>query len=107
MWLYGVAGLMGFLAQMVVGMQGRLVPLYAWYRAYASIGAPPSVAANALPSPAFARWIFLCWACGLPLFAWGLPHADQFAIRFGAALLMIGIVIGGAYIAHLLRHAHG
>ena len=36
MWIYGVAGLVGFLAQMVAGVQGRLVPLYAWYRASAS-----------------------------------------------------------------------
>ena len=30
---YGVVGLVGFLGQMVVGMQARLVPLLAWYRA--------------------------------------------------------------------------
>ena len=34
MWIYGVAGLVGFLAQIVTGMQGRLVPFYAWYRAF-------------------------------------------------------------------------
>lgn len=31
-WLYGVAGIMGFVAQMVVGIQGRLLPIHAWYR---------------------------------------------------------------------------
>jgi hypothetical protein len=37
-WIYGVAALVGFLAQIVVGMQGRLVPFYAWYRAFAAAG---------------------------------------------------------------------
>ena len=32
---YGVFGLVGFLAQMVVGMEGRLLPIFAWYWAYA------------------------------------------------------------------------
>jgi hypothetical protein len=33
---YGVFGLVGFLAQMVVGMQAKLVPMLAWYRALAA-----------------------------------------------------------------------
>ena len=105
MWLYGVAGLVGFLAQMVAGMQGRLVPLYAWYRAYAGAGAPPSRAANALPSARFARSIFLCWAAAVPLLAWGLSRADQFAIRTGAGLLLVGVGLGGAYVLHMMRLA--
>ena len=35
---YGVFGLVGFLAQMVVGMEGRLLPIFAWYWAYANTG---------------------------------------------------------------------
>jgi hypothetical protein len=105
MWIYGTAGLVGFLAQMVAGMQGRLVPLYAWYRAYAATGAPPPIAANALPSARFARSIFLCWAIALPPFAWGLARADQFAIRWGAAVLLMGLVLGAAYMMSMLRRA--
>ena len=105
MWIYGVAGLVGFLAQMVAGMQGRLVPLYAWYRAYASTGAPPFRAANTLPSERFARAIFLSWATAVPLLAWGLAGAEQSAIRTGAALLLLGVGVGGAYLIYLLRQA--
>jgi hypothetical protein len=72
MWVYGVAGLVGFLAQIVAGMQGRLVPLYAWYRAFAAKGSPPDRAANALPSAAFAFPLFFTWSLGSPLLAWGL-----------------------------------
>ena len=35
---YGVFGLVGFLAQIVVGMEGRLLPVFAWYWAYANTG---------------------------------------------------------------------
>lgn len=77
-WVYGVAGLVGFLAQIVVGMQGRLVPLYAWYRAYdARGGVRPERAANALPSESFARIVFLAWALGVPALAWGLAGENR------------------------------
>jgi hypothetical protein len=105
MWMYGVAGLVGYLAQMVAGMQGRLVPFYAWYRAYAAAGAPPARAAHSLPSPAFARAIFLCWAAAVPLLVWGLPHANQPAIRTGAAILLLGLCLGGAYVVFMVHRA--
>ena len=107
MWIYGGAGLLGFLAQIVVGMQGRLVPLYAWYRAFASKGAPPDVAANALPRASFARAIFLLWTAGVPLLTWGLPTENRVAITLGAALLFAGVLTGGAYVAHMLIRARG
>jgi hypothetical protein len=105
MWIYATAGLVGFLAQMVAGMQGRLVPLYAWYRAYAAAGSPPARSTHALPSAAFARAIFLCWAAAVPLLAWGLSQADQLAIRLGALILSGGLAAGGRYIIHMLRRA--
>jgi hypothetical protein len=106
MWIYGVAGLVGFLAQIVAGMQGRLVPLYAWYRAFAARGAPPDRAANALPSSAFAGTIFACWTLGVPLLAWGLPTQNHALIRLAALSLSAGVGIGAAYLLHILRAAH-
>lgn len=103
MWTYGVTGLVGFQAQMVAGMQGRLVPLYAWYRAYAATGAPPARAAHALPSAAFARSIVLCWAIALPLLVWGLPTADRLAIRAGAMVLLAGVGLGATYLLAMVR----
>jgi hypothetical protein len=50
-WVYGIAGLIGFLGQVIAGMQGRLVPLYAWYGAFEAGGhTPPPVAVHALAS---------------------------------------------------------
>jgi hypothetical protein len=105
MWLYGAAGLVGFLSQIVVGMQGRLVPLYAWYRAFAARGAPPERAANTLPSSPFARAIFMAWGLGVPGLAWGLAMANKPAIAAAAASLLAGLCIGAIYMARLIRDA--
>jgi hypothetical protein len=103
-WTYGVAGLVGFLAQVVVGIQGRLVPMYVWYRALAARGgAPPPRGANDLPSPAFARPIFGFWTAGVPLLAWGLATEHHASIRVAAALLLAGTSLGAAYLVHMLR----
>jgi hypothetical protein len=103
-WTYGVAGLVGFLAQVVVGIQGRLVPMYVWYRARAARGgAPPPRGANDLPSPAFARPIFGFWTAGVPLLAWGLATEHHASIRVAAALLLAGTSLGAAYLVHMLR----
>lgn len=104
MWLYGVAALVGFLAQIVTGMQGRLVPLYAWYRAMARRGgAPPARGANDLPSAAFARVVFLTWTAGVPLLGWGLAVGAHAVIVSGAILLACGVAAGGAHIAYMVR----
>jgi hypothetical protein len=105
-WIYGVAGLVGFLTQMVVGMQGRLVPLYAWYRARASLGGgQPDWAANALPSAGPARVIFLLWAAGVPLLAWSLAAGDPRGTALAASLLTGGVALNGAYLLFMLRRA--
>jgi hypothetical protein len=105
-WYYGTAGLLGFLAQMVVGIQGRLVPMYAWYRARAARdGMAPPRAAHALPSAAFARAIFFAWAAGVPLLAWGLAHQHRAAIAAAATVLLCGVLLGGMYLTVMLHRA--
>ena len=105
MWIYGASGLLGFLAQIVVGMQGRLVPMYAWYRAYDRLGTPPPRSAHELISATLARSIFAAWLAGVPLMVWALPHARHAAIRAGAALLLTGLLIAAAHVMRMLRRA--
>ncbi len=105
-WTYGVAGLLGGLSQMVTGMQGRLVPLYAYYRAMAARGgAPPGRAANALPSSRFAAAIFLCWTVAVPWLAWGLANNAAGSIRGASAVLLAGVLTGAAYMRYLMKAA--
>lgn len=105
-WVYGVAGLVGFIAQIVVGIQGRLVPMYAYYRAMAARGdRPPTRGANDLPTARFALPLFLLWSIGVPLLAWGLAAGAVLQIRVSAMVLLGGVLVGGAYLAYLMRTA--
>jgi hypothetical protein len=106
MWIYGVAGLVGFLGQIIPGIAGRLFPLYAWYRAFAKKGAPPDRSAHELPTPRFALRIFVVWALGVPSFTYGLAMTSEPAIAIGAGLLFAAVLLGGAYLLHMLRRAH-
>lgn len=105
MWVYGVAGLIGFLAQMVAGIQGRIVPMYAWYRAGAAMGEVPAVAANALPSASLAGLVFATWAAGVPLLAAGLSTNDPAIVRVGSIVLLAGLAAGFVHGRVMLRGA--
>jgi hypothetical protein len=105
-WVYGVAGLVGFLAQMVSGVQGRIVPWYAWYRAQEALaGQTPAIAANALPSAAHARATFAGWTIGVPALAAGLAGGHHVLVRLGALCLLAGVVTGALHMRHMLRRA--
>ena len=104
-WIYGVGGLVGFLGQIIPGIAGRLFPLYAWYRAFAKKGAPPDRSAHDLPTPRFALPIFVVWALGVPALTYGLTMTSTPLIALGAALLLAAVLLGGAYLLHMLRRA--
>jgi hypothetical protein len=103
---YGVFGLVGFLAQMVVGMEGRLLPLFSWYWAYANRGYTGPV-----PSPHETGWRggqelgFVLWLFGVPALAGGLAFD---AVPFVAAAgwcLLAATLIDSVHVARILRHA--
>jgi hypothetical protein len=105
-WWYGIAGLVGFLSQVIAGMQGRLVPMYAWYGAFEAGGhTPPPIAAHALPSPALARLIFLTWTIGVPALAAGLAGQHARTIRIASSILLMGVVLNGAQLARTFARA--
>jgi hypothetical protein len=92
-WFYGIAGLIGFLAQIVVGIQGRLLPLHGWYRLFEAAGmTPPQRSAHTLPSHRLAKWILIAWSAGVPLLAAGLAAAMPALIRAGSICLLAGVV---------------
>ena len=96
-WTYGAAGLVGFLAQIVVGIQGRLLPLHAWYRAFeAGDRRPPARSAHELSSPTLSKWILLVWTAGVPVFTAGLAAGSAPAISAGSALLLTGVALNAA-----------
>jgi len=104
-WVYGTAGLLGFLAQMITGMHGRLVPYYAWYRAMGAAGERPRGSAHTLPSPRLARATFVTWSAGVPMLAAGLAGEQLVLIRAGALVLLAGVACGAIHLGWMIRGA--
>lgn len=102
---YGVFGLLGFLAQMIVAMQVRLIPLFAWYSGYSASGfqTPP-------PSPWTMRdrvmltLTFAAWTIAVPAIGLGLAFEQVGLLAAGAWILLAGVLIGGADSIFVLRH---
>jgi hypothetical protein len=92
---YGVFGLLGFLSQMVVAMEARLLPLASWYWAYArtEFKTPP-------PSPLTTRdrtlqaIVFTGWTIGVPSLAAGLFLESPALVASGAWALFAAVAIG-------------
>jgi hypothetical protein len=103
---YGVFGLIGFLSQLIVGMEGRLLPLFAWYWAYASTNFKGPV-----PSPHEMAWrqaqelIFLLWLFGVPCLAGGLAFDAVPFVRAAAWSLFIATVLDTVNLVRIVRHA--
>ena len=105
-WIYGTAGLLGFIGQMIAGMLGRLVPYYAWYRAMAARGgARPPLSVHALTSSPLALVVCATWGAGVPCLAFGLATGDLLLIRLGALLLLTGVLTGACQIVLIVSCA--
>ncbi len=103
-WLYGTAGLIGFLAQVIAGMQGRLLPMHAWYAAFNAAGMkPPSQSVHTLASPRLARLIFFCWTIGVPALALGLSRVNPSMVRFASAILLAAVVLAALQALRITR----
>jgi hypothetical protein len=92
-WVYGVLGLVGFASQMVVGIEGRLLPLHAWYRGLQVRGAFPLRPVHRLADPRLARAVLLCWLGGVPLLTAGLAQAIPALIAAGALALLAATIV--------------
>jgi hypothetical protein len=92
---YGVFGLVGFLAQMVAGMQVRLLPLLAWYSAAHRAASPDAIPPMSLMSAqpfAGAAWLFWLW--GVPAVATGFAFNAIALLAAGAVALEAAVLIG-------------
>jgi hypothetical protein len=102
---YGVFGLVGFLAQMVVAMEGRLLPLAAWYWAYARsefrVPPPAPVAAH---DRTLQSLVFIGWSTGVPVLAGGLFFESPGLLAAGAWSLFASVALGTLDHVLALRH---
>jgi hypothetical protein len=103
---YGVFGLVGFLAQMVVGMEGRLLPIFAWYWAYANTGYKgPVPSQHEMPWRNGQELAFLLWLFGVPVLAGGLAFDAIPFVSAGAWCLFVAAVVDTAGVTRILRYA--
>jgi len=106
--VYGVLGLIGFLAQMVIGVNARLLPLFSWLTAYAGDDfrtVPPSP--HSMPHRALQRWTLGLWSAGVPLLAVGLGLDRIGWLSAGGWLLLAAVVLDGIGAVRIVRHARG
>jgi hypothetical protein len=92
---YGVLGLLGFLSQMIVGVEARLLPLFAWLWGFADRGyaaQPPSP--HRAPSQPLLALAFLLWTAGVPLLGVGLASARASMISSGSGALLLAVFAG-------------
>jgi hypothetical protein len=103
---YGVFGLVGFLAQIVVGMEGRLLPVFAWYWAYANTGFKGPV-----PSQHEMGWrrgqlaVFGFWLAGVPALAGGFAFDLIPLVAAAAWCLLAATILDSVTVAKIVRHA--
>ena len=103
---YGVFGLVGFLAQMVVAMEGRLLPIFAWYWAASHAGHTDRV-----PAPHEMPWrngqelVVVLWIAGVPALAGGLAFDAVPFVRAGAYCLVAATVVNSVSAVRILRYA--
>jgi hypothetical protein len=103
---YGVFGLVGFLAQMVVGMEGRLLPLFAWYRAYSNTGYKgPVLSPNEMAWRNGQELVVVLWLFGVPALAGGLAFDAVPFVRTAAWCLLVATVVDSVNAVRILRHA--
>ncbi|MBZ5558971.1 MAG: hypothetical protein LAO77_16990 [Acidobacteriia bacterium] len=103
---YGVFGLVGFLAQIVVGMEGRLLPIFAWYWAYANTGYKgPVPSQHEMPWRPGQELVFVLWLFGVPALAGGLAFDAIPFVSAAAWCLLAATVIDATNVARILRYA--
>jgi hypothetical protein len=91
---YGVLGLVGFLGQIVVAMETRLLPMAAWYWAYAGSNyriAPPSP--HAMRDRMLQAVVFAAWTLGVPALAGGMFLESARLVGLGAWALFAAVMV--------------
>jgi len=101
---YGVFGLIGFLAQIVVAMEGRLLPLAAWYWAFGKAGGTsPIVPPHARAWRTGQLTAVALWWFGVPCLAVGLASATVPLVTVAAWSLLVATLLDAAQIAIVVR----
>ena len=103
---YGVLGLVGFLAQMIVAMEARLLPIVTWFWAYERSGfrvPPPSP--HSMHEESLQAIVFAAWTVGVPALAIGMSLESARLVGLGAWALFVGVAIATLDNGFVIGHA--
>lgn len=102
---YGVFGLVGFLSQMVVAMETRLLPLFTWFWAYAhrEFRTPPTPPL-AMRDRTLQAMVFAGWTVGVPALAGGFLIESPSLLAVGAWSLLVAVILGALDNVFVLLH---
>ncbi len=103
--VYGFIGLVGFLAQTVVGMESRLLPMFSSLHVLVTSGGLSLLQQETLNRRLHAV-VFPLWTLGLPTVAWGLLAGAPGLIRIGACLLVLAQLLTSLAALRWLRRAY-
>lgn len=102
--IYGIMGLVGFLTQIVIGVQSRILPIAAWMWGFEQQGfdiGPKSP--HELVSRPLQLTILVLWVVGLPMLALAFGLDEVRWISVGALLLALATLAGMLQMARLAR----
>lgn len=99
--VYGVTGLLGFLAQMIAGISTRLLPIFAWMTAFMTgpdgVRLPPEKTPHELVHRPAQVASFVLWGAGVPALAAGLylEHAALTSAAGAGLFLAVAVAAAG------------
>jgi len=91
---YGVLGLVGFLGQMIVAMEARLLPMVSWFWSYSASGymVPPR-SPHTMRDRLLQAIVLGGWVIGVPALAGGLFLESARLVSVGAWSLFVGVAL--------------
>jgi hypothetical protein len=103
---YGVLGLVGFLSQMVIAMEARLLPMVTWFWAYSASGfQTPPRSPHAMRDRSLQAVVFACWTIAVPSLAAGMFLESSRFVAVGAWSGLAGVLIATLDNAFVLANA--
>jgi len=111
--VYGMVGLIAFLAQIVIGVEARILPIFVSIRSgldgtgLKGDVCGPALNPHALIDRRAQATTFYCWTVGLPVLALGLGLSSGAIVGAGGGLLLVGAVLAAINVALVLRPTFG
>jgi len=103
---YGVFGLVGFLSQMVAGIEARLLPIFAATHAIVRSAGSFPASPHRMTGKALGAIIFSLWTAGVPLLAAGFGLESAAFLAAGAWALLLAALLGALRASRILLHAY-